>query len=87
LNSLRNGTLPTVWIHPGTLRELRELTRTRVVLVAQRTRWKNRFIATLAMYEAPADEYSNAYGKGSRVELDSGIACLPEQAVGYANIC
>jgi transposase len=34
----RNGTLPTVWIPPGPLRELRELTRTRVVLVAQRTR-------------------------------------------------
>jgi transposase len=44
----RNGTLPTVWIPPGPLRELRELTRTRVVLVAQRTRWKNRITATLA---------------------------------------
>ena len=31
----RNGTLPTVWIPPGRLRELRELTRTRVVRAAQ----------------------------------------------------
>jgi hypothetical protein len=46
----RNGTLPTVWIPPGELRELRELTRTRVVLVAQRTRWKNRITATLAKW-------------------------------------
>jgi transposase len=46
LNRLqRNGTLPTVWIPPG---PLRELTRTRVVLVAQCTRWKNRLTATLA---------------------------------------
>jgi transposase len=49
LNRLqRNGTLPTVWIPPGPLRDLRELTRTRLVLVAQRTRLKNRLSATLA---------------------------------------
>jgi transposase len=49
LNRLqRNGTLPTVWIPPGPLRDLRELTRTRLVLVAQRTRLKNRLSATRA---------------------------------------
>jgi transposase len=49
LNRLqRNGTLPTVWIPPGPLRDLRELTRTRLVLVAQRTWLKNRLSATLA---------------------------------------
>jgi transposase len=49
LNRLqRNGTLPTVWIPPGPLRDLRELTRTRLVLVAQCTRLKNRLSATLA---------------------------------------
>jgi len=43
LNRLqRNGTLPTVWIPPAELRDQRELTRTRLVLVAQRTRLKNR---------------------------------------------
>src|ERR1700682_1299331 len=57
LNRLqRNGTLPTVWIPPGNLRELRELTRTRVVLVAQRTRWKNRITATLAKWGLRASE-------------------------------
>lgn len=76
----RNGTLPTVWIPPRPLRDLRELTRTRVVLVAQRTRWKNRITATLAKYGAPASEYSDAYGKGARSELDSRIERLPEQA-------
>jgi transposase len=81
LNRLqRNGTLPTVWIPPGPLRELRELTRTRVVLVAQRTRWKNRITAALAKYGAPASEYSDAYGKGARPELQTRLERLPEQA-------
>lgn len=75
----RNGTLPTVWIPPGPLRELRELTRTRVVLVAQRTRWKNRITATLAKWGLPASEYSDAYGKKAREELAQRLAGLPEQ--------
>ena len=49
LNHLqRNGTLPTVWIPPGPLRDLRELTRTRLVLTAQRTRLKNRPLVSAA---------------------------------------
>jgi transposase len=75
----RNGTLPTVWIPPGRLRELRELTRTRVVLVAQRTRWKNRITATLAKWGLPGSEYSDPYGKSARVELSTRIERLPEQ--------
>ncbi len=81
LNGLqRNGTLPTVWIPPGPLREVRELTRTRVVLVAQRTRWKNRITATLAKYGAPGSEWSDPYGKSARAELESRMAGLPSQA-------
>jgi hypothetical protein len=39
LNRLqRNGTLPTVWIPSGELRDQRDLPRTRMVLVRQRTR-------------------------------------------------
>jgi len=80
LNTLqRNGTLPTVWIPPGPLRELRELTRTRVVLVAQRTRWKNRITATLAKWGLPASEYSDPYGKRAREELQERMEQLPEQ--------
>jgi transposase len=80
LNTLqRNGTLPTVWIPPGPLRELRELTRTRVVVVAQRTRWKNRITATLAKWGLPASEYSDPYGKSARAELEARIERLPEQ--------
>src|SRR5438270_1043761 len=75
----RNGTLPTVWIPPGALRELRELTRTRVVLVAQRTRWKNRITATLAKWGLPPSEYSDPYGKKARLELEQRLERLPEQ--------
>ncbi|HET7216243.1 MAG TPA: IS110 family transposase [Terriglobia bacterium] len=75
----RNGVLPTVWIPPGRLRELRELTRTRIVMVGQRTRWKNRITATLAKYGLPASEYSDPYGKSAREEMNSRLERLPEQ--------
>ncbi|MDR5695317.1 MAG: transposase, partial [Armatimonadota bacterium] len=42
LNKLqRTGTLPTVWIPSRELRDLRDLPRTRMVLVRQRTQLKN----------------------------------------------
>ena len=51
LNRLqRAGTLPTVWIPPGELRDQRDLPRTRMVLVRPRTQLKNRIHATLAKY-------------------------------------
>jgi transposase len=80
LNRLQqNGTLPTVWIPPGPLRDLRELTRTRLVLVAQRTRLKNRLSATLAKYGVPSSECSDPYGKRGRAELEKNLERLPEQ--------
>jgi transposase len=79
LNRLqRNGTLPTVWIPPEELRDLRELTRTRLVLAQQRTRLKNRLTATLAKY-ALGVEASDAYGVGARAELEQQIELLPPQ--------
>ncbi|MFQ5668824.1 MAG: IS110 family transposase [Candidatus Binatia bacterium] len=84
LNRLqRTGTLPTVWIPPGRLRELRELTRTRVALVAQRTRWKNRLTATLAKHGVPPSAHSDPYGQGARQELAARIERLPGEA-GWA---
>ena len=51
LNRLQqNGTLPTVWIPPASLRDLRELTRVRMMLTHGRTRIKNRLLATLSKY-------------------------------------
>ena len=71
LNRLqRNGTLPTVWIPPGSLRDLRELTRTRL---------KNRLSATLAKWGTPASACSDPYGKRGRAELEKHLEGLPEQ--------
>ena len=46
----RMGTLPTVWIAPSSVRDARELPRTRMVLSRQRTQFKNRIHATLGKY-------------------------------------
>jgi len=43
---LHNGTLPTVWIPPGDLRDERELPRTRMALSKVRTMLKNRMHST-----------------------------------------
>jgi len=45
---LHMGTLPTVWIPPGELRDERELPRTRMSLTKQRTGVKNRIHDTLS---------------------------------------
>jgi transposase len=80
LNQLqRNRTLPTVWIPPKELRDLRELTRTRMVLGAQRTRLKNRIQATLNKYGWVLRNYSDPFGKKARVELNLHIGHLPSQ--------
>jgi len=80
LNRLqRTGTLPTVWIPPAELRDLRELTRTRAVIGGQRTRLKNRITATLAKYGLQVTGYSDPYGRKAREELNRRVAELPAQ--------
>jgi len=80
LNRLqRNGTLPTVWIPPAELRDQRELTRTRLVLVAQRTRLKNRLQSTLAKYGLAVRDCSDAFGTVARSQWPELLAQLPEQ--------
>ena len=80
LNRLqRNGTLPTVWIPPAELRDLRELTRTRLTLTQQRTRLKNRLSATLAKYALQVTGVSDPYGVKGRAELATRLAELPAQ--------
>jgi transposase len=79
LNRLqRNGTLPAVWVPPRELRELRELTRTRMVLSQQRTRLKNRITSNLAKYGLAVSK-SDAFGRGGRAELARLRRRLPEQ--------
>jgi transposase len=78
LNRLqRTGTLPMVWIAPGPLRDLRDLPRTRMLLVRQRTQLKNRIHATLAKYAVPVTEVSDAFGQRGRVLLRERCGHLP----------
>jgi len=77
LNKLqRIGTLPEVWIPPGKLRDKRELTRTRMVLVAQRTQFKNRIHSTLDKYGLKV-EVSDLFGKKGRALLARRLPELP----------
>jgi transposase len=73
----RNGTLPCVWIPPAPLRDLRELTRTRMVFTRMRTKLKNRIHANLAKYFLTLTEPSDIFGKKSRPALEERIAQLP----------
>jgi transposase len=78
LNRLqRNGTLPTVWIPPGELRDQRDLPRTRMVLVRQRTQLKNRIHATLAKYALHDVEVSDFFGVRGRALLRERFERLP----------
>ena len=76
----RVGTLPTVWIPPGKLRALRELTRTRMVMVRERTRMKNRIHATLAKYGIRIDGVSDLFGIKGREEFSKALMELNDHA-------
>src|SRR5262245_30781447 len=78
LNRLqRNGTLPTVWIPPGELRDQRDLPRTRMVFVRQRTQLKNRLHATLAKYALHDLAVSDLFGVRGRALLRERFELLP----------
>jgi transposase len=81
LNKLqRTGTLPTVWIPPGDVRDKRELPRTRMVFGEQRTRLKNRIHSVLDKYglQAP-DGISDIFGRKGRKYLQGCMEQLPAQ--------
>lgn len=78
LNRLqRTDTLPTVWIPPGKLRDERDLPRTRMVLVRQRTPLTNRIHATLAKYALTVPEVSDLFGRRGLELLRQRLAELP----------
>lgn len=65
---LRNGTLPSIWIPPGELRDHRELPRMRMTLVQVRTILKNRIHATLAKYAIRIEEVNAIFGVEGRIQ-------------------
>jgi transposase len=78
LNRLQQaGTLPTVWIPPGELRDQRDLPRTRMVLVRQRTQLKNRIHGTLAKYALHDLDVTDLFGVRGRLLLRQRFESLP----------
>ena len=73
---LRNGTLPTVWIPPGELRDRRELLRMRIFLVQLKTRVKNRIHGTLARHNVVVPG-ADLFGAEARSQLESRLSELP----------
>ena len=81
LNRLqRVGTIPTVWIPPAQIRDARELPRTRMVVVRQRTQIKNRIQAMLAKYGLGAQGDGDIFALCRGELLKERVAKLPPQA-------
>lgn len=76
---LRNGTLPSVWLAPGELRDERELPRTRMALSKICTSLKNRIHATFAKYGMEFPEVSDVFGVSGRKLLLESCSSLPPE--------
>lgn len=73
------GSLPTVWLPPGEIRDERELHRTRMAFSKVRTALKNRIHATLAKYALNTTGHSDIFvGKG-RAWLDRTLKRFPPE--------
>ena len=82
LNRLqRAGTLPTVWIPPGDIRDNRELPRTRMVFANLRTRLKNRIHSVIDKYglHTDFDGISDIFGRRGREQMALTIKQLPTE--------
>jgi transposase len=82
LNRLQQaGTLPTVWIAPGRIRDHRELPRSRMVFANLRTRLKNRIHSVFDKYGLHTDfeDISDIFGSRGREQMLSTIKQLPSE--------
>ena len=82
LNKLqRTGTLPTVWIPPGEIRDHRELPRTRMVFANLRTRLKNRIHSVFDKYglHTDFDGISDIFGRRGREQMALSMKQLPSE--------
>jgi transposase len=78
---MRNGTLPTVWIAPGEIRDERELIRTRMAMCKIRVSVKNRLHATLAKYNLSLGTDSDIFGEKWSEDLKRIIQGLPPETL------
>ena len=82
LNRLQQtGTLPTVWIPPGEIRDNRELPRTRMIFTNLRTRLKNRIHSVIDKYGLHTDfaDISDIFGKYGREQMALTVKKLPSE--------
>ena len=79
---LHNGTLPTVWLPPGEIRDERELHRTRMAFNELRTALKNRVHATLAKHALSLDTDSDMFAPRWRPALTGALHALPAETHG-----
>lgn len=73
------GTLPTVWIPPANIRDMRELPRTRMVFANLRTKLKNRIHSVIDKYGLHTDfaDISDIFGGRGREQMAVTIRELP----------
>jgi len=78
----RCGTLPTVWIPPGKLRDQRELPRTRMVFARQRTVLKNRIHSVIDKYglQKQFDGMSDIFGLRGKGILSDVMKLMPVES-------
>ena len=76
---LHNGTLPSVWIPPGELRDERELPRTRMAFSKMRGQLKNRMHATFAKYCLSLDTDSDIFTPKWRPQFLGLLDRLPPE--------
>jgi len=76
---LRNGTLPSIWIPQGELRDQRELPRMRLVLVQMRTALKCRIHATFAKYGITFEGESDLFGVRGHRSMAERMTELPAE--------
>lgn len=73
------GSLPSVWIAPGEIRDARELPRTRMAFSKMRTALKNRMHSTLAKYALSLEGASDVFALKWRPLLLQLIDSLPQE--------
>jgi transposase len=76
---LRLGSLPSVWLPPASLRDQRELPRTRMAFCAMRTSLKNRIHSFLAKYALSPEDGSQLFSQRGRVWLEANLSRLPPE--------
>lgn len=73
------GKLPSVWIPPASVRDERELPRTRMTFAGHHTRVKSRIHSTLAKHALSLNTASDIFAPKWRAELKATLRKLPEE--------